>query len=305
MTPAIEFVNVEKSYTTRNRGRVSVLRNLNLEVPVGSVYGFLGPNGAGKTSAIRCLLGLTFVDTGACRIFDHPVPVGLVSVVHRIGALVETPGISNDATPWQTLRLLAALSRVDQKRIPSVLEEVDLLDRAHDPVGGFSLGMRQRLGVGITILKDPELLILDEPANGLDPAGIRDMRELIKRLAAQGRTIFLSSHQLAEVQVLCDHMAVLQNGTIVAAGNTQALLAEHSRPETVVRVKPLAEAEAVLAAEGISFRAENDTLVVHTPPQGSSVIVRLLVDHGLVPEEVRAQDVQLEDIFFKLTEEGG
>ena len=180
-------------YRGRRGARVAAVDGLDLSVPAGGVFGFLGPNGAGKTTTIRCLLGLVRPTDGRCRLFDVDVRRSLPTVIHRVGALVEMPGLPGGMSGRDALLVLAAIDGLSRRQVDAVIEQVGLADRIDRLVGGYSLGMRQRLGLAIALLRDPEVLILDEPANGLDPAGIRDIRELIRRLGDEGRTVFLSA----------------------------------------------------------------------------------------------------------------
>jgi ABC-2 type transport system ATP-binding protein len=195
----IEIEGLRKEYRRFRGGTTVAVDGLHLEVPEGGVFGFLGPNGSGKTTTIRCLLGLVRPSAGAMRLLGEPTPGHLERVVTRIGSIVETPALFPTMTGRENLRLLGALHGIGQARVEDVLGQVGLADRGDDKVRKYSLGMRQRLGLAAALLHDPALLVLDEPANGLDPAGIREIRELLRGLAAEGRTVFVSSHLLAEV----------------------------------------------------------------------------------------------------------
>ena len=183
----------------RRAPKVAV-HGLDLSVPEGGVFGFLGPNGSGKTTTIRCLLGLVSATAGHAAVLGQPSPRGLSTVMPRIGAIVETPALFPTMTARENLELLGAIDRIGRHRVDHSLATVGLADRADEKVHKYSLGMRQRLGLAAALLKDPALLVLDEPVNGLDPAGIREIRELLRRLGAEGRTVFLSSHLLSEVE---------------------------------------------------------------------------------------------------------
>jgi len=231
---------VSKTYrrTYRRRGKTSLraLDGLDLVVDSGGVHGFLGPNGSGKTTTIRALLGLIRVDAGELTLFDRPVPSALPQVIGAVGALVETPLFFPNFSGQLNLRLLAQTAGVPPSRVEEVLEVVELRERADERFKGYSLGMKQRLGIAAALLKAPRLLVLDEPSNGLDPAGIRDVRELIRRLGHDGRTtVFLSSHLLAEVEQICDRVSILAHGRCVASGPVSAVLAGRSLGEVRVR----------------------------------------------------------------------
>ncbi len=200
---------------SRRFGQREALRSLSFSVREGEIYGFLGPNGAGKTTAIRCILGLIKADAGSVSIFgDH----GPVSRLTGVGAMVETPAFHGFMTGHENLALSAAYAALEESVIPPALEAVGLADRAHEAVDGYSLGMRQRLGLARAIMGSPRLLILDEPTNGMDPRGMKDVRDLLVRLAAQGTSILVSSHLLAEVQQFCTRVGILDHGVLVHEG---------------------------------------------------------------------------------------
>jgi ABC-2 type transport system ATP-binding protein len=199
------------------------------------------------------------------------------------------------------MRILATGAGIGPKAVDDVLERVGLADRADDLVRGYSLGMRQRLGLGVALLKDPELLVLDEPANGLDPAGIREIRELIRRLGAEGRTVFLSSHLLGEVEQVCDHVAILARGRTIAAGPIAEVLAAAKPSTLVVRVADLAGGARTLAAAGMAAHVDGDRLLVDVSPDRAEGVTRALVADGHYPSELRPLETSLEDAFFALT----
>ena len=255
-TAVIEVDALHKSYRRRRGGRVRALDGLDLSVRAGGVFGFLGPNGSGKTTTIRCLLGLARPTAGRCRLLGAESPHGLPDVIGRIGALVEEPGVNPGLSGRQTLTVLATTAGIGRHAVDATLERVGLAERADDLVRGYSLGMRQRLGIGIALLKDPELLVLDEPANGLDPAGIREVRQLVRQLADEGRTVFLSSHLLSEVEQVCDEVAIVAGGRTVAHGSVADVLAS-TRPAAMwVKVTDLAAAADTLRRAGITRRAQ-------------------------------------------------
>src|SRR4051812_21694015 len=237
--PAVQLTAVSKTYRRRGRPPQKAIDDLDLLVESGGVHGFLGPNGSGKTTTIRVLLGLVSADSGGgeIRLLDQPVPQGLPDVIGGVGALVETPLFFPGFSGRLNLRLLAEAAGVPRSRVEECLEIVDLTERADDRFKGYSLGMKQRLGIAAALLKSPRLLILDEPSNGLDPAGIRDVRELIRRLGNDGgTTVLLSSHLLAEIQQVCDHVTILAKGRCVASGPVGDVLASRSADYVRVRV---------------------------------------------------------------------
>jgi ABC-type multidrug transport system ATPase subunit len=230
----IEVDGLRKEYRRLRRGRTVALDGLDLDVPEGGVFGFLGPNGAGKTTTIRCLLGLVRPSHGQMRMLGSDVPRGLGATIGRVGSIVEQPALFPRFSGRRNLEILARLQGVGASTITAVLERVGLEERQRDLVRTYSLGMKQRLGIAAALMKDPALLILDEPANGLDPAGIVEVRELVRTLGAEGRTVFVSSHILTEVQQTADRVAILARGRCVKAGPVAEVLsggrrAHHAR----------------------------------------------------------------------------
>ena len=299
----IEVEGLHKEYRRRRGGRVRALDGLELTVPAGGVFGFLGPNGSGKTTTIRCLLGLARPTAGRCSILSAESPAGLPEVIGRVGALVETPGLNPGISGRQTLTILATGAGIGRARVDTVLEQVDLADRGDDLVRAYSLGMRQRLGLAIALLKDPEVLVLDEPANGLDPAGIREVRELVRRLGSEGRTVFLSSHLLGEVEQVCDRVAIVARGRTVASGSVAEVLSA-ARPAAMwVKVTDLSGGADTLGRAGLPAHADGDRLRVDVPPDRAEAITRALVADGHYPSELRPVETSLEDAFFALTDE--
>jgi ABC-2 type transport system ATP-binding protein len=303
VTAVIEVEALHKSYHRRRGGRVRALDGLELFVRAGGVFGFLGPNGSGKTTTIRCLLGLARANSGRCRVLGATSPAGLPDVIDRIGALVEYPGVNPGLSARQTLMVLATTAGIDHRSVESTLEQVGLAERADDLVRGYSLGMRQRLGLAIALLKDPELLVLDEPANGLDPAGIREVRELLQRLGAEGRTVFLSSHLLGEVEQVCDQVAIVAGGRTVTQGSVAEVLAS-TRPAAMwVKVADLAGGARTLQRAGLPAQADGDRIRVDVVADNAEWITRALVGDGHYPTELRPVETSLEDAFFALTNE--
>jgi len=298
--PVVEIVALRKEY--RRRGRRSVgVDGLDLVVPAGGVFGFLGPNGSGKTTTIRCLLGLVRPTSGRCRVLGADARTGLASVIGRIGAVVETPALFPGFSGRRNLELLGRIHGSGPRAVGTVLERVGLGDRGDDLVKTYSLGMRQRLGLGAALLKDPELLILDEPANGLDPAGIKEVRELLLSLGAEGRTVFVSSHILSEVQQACDSVAILSQGRLVAAGQVGEVLASGRPPGLLVGLDDLGAGAAVLAAAGWPVEQLPGRLRVGVAPEHAARVTQALAAHELWVTELRPEEVSLEDLFLELT----
>ena len=241
-TIILQIDNLSKAF-----GSVTAVDSANLRVQQGEVFGFLGPNGAGKTTTIGMVLGLIHPSAGSIRLFDQPVTPGSNSALKKVGSLIGAPSLVPYLSAKENLRLVARLhASVDDGRIDEVLTLVGLTEAANRKVKGFSTGMKQRLGLGMALLHRPALIILDEPTNGLDPAGMREVRTLIRQLADDGITIFLSSHLLHEVEQVCDRIAVINKGQIVAQGAVADLL--NQQGQTVrLKVTDPAQAEKLLA----------------------------------------------------------
>jgi ABC-2 type transport system ATP-binding protein len=308
MASVIEVAGLRKEYKHVRRPATVAVDSVDFEVAEGGVFGFLGPNGSGKTTTIRCLLGLCSVTSGRCRILGAETPQRLASVIGRIGAIVETPTLYPHFSGRKNLSLLGAIQGIGTREVTAVLERVGLADRGDDKTKTYSLGMRQRLGLAAALLKDPELLILDEPANGLDPAGMVEMRHLLRSLADEGRTVFVSSHLLAEVQLMCDRVAILSRGRCVANGPVQQVLSAGDRSRVIIRLdtpEARPRAEAALVAAG--FRTvpvdgdDRTTIVVQAEPTAGSHLNRILGSAGVWAAELRAQQINLEDVFLELT----
>ncbi len=300
MGDVIEIDGLRKAYR-RRRGRVRALDGLDLSVRAGGVFGFLGPNGSGKTTTIRCLLGLARPSGGRCLVFGAKSPGELPSVVGRVGSLVEAPGVNPGVSGRDALMVLATTAGIGRRTVETTLERVGLGERADDLVRGYSLGMRQRLGIAIALLKDPELLILDEPANGLDPAGIREVRELVRRLADEGRTVFLSSHLLSEIEQVCDEVAIVSAGRTVTQGSVSDVLAR-ARPAALwVKVTDLVGATDALRRAGLPAESDGDRIRVGVVAERAEGVTRALVAAGHFPSELRPIETTLEDAFFALT----
>lgn len=297
----IEVEGLRKEYRRFRKGRTVALDGLDLTVPEGGVFGFLGPNGAGKTTTIRCLLGLIAPSSGTCRILGATPPRELPAAISKVGAIVETPTMFPGFSGRRNLELLGATYGIGRKAVDDVLEKVGLSERGGDRVKTYSLGMKQRLGIGAALLKDPELLILDEPANGLDPAGIKEVRELVRLLGAEGRTVFVSSHILPEVKQMCDRVAILARGRRVASGPVEEVLTRDRAAGLLVRVDDRSRAIDVLRDAGIAATSKEDTLSVDVPAAQGAQVTRALAEQGIYLSEMRSEEVNLETVFLKLT----
>ena len=296
----IEIEGLRKEYRGK-RGRTTAIGGLDLSVPEGGVFGFLGPNGSGKTTTIRCLLGLVRPSAGTCRILGADAQRDLHRVIGRIGSIVESPALFPTLSGRRNLSLLARIDGIRPRAVDAALERVGLGERADDLVKGYSLGMRQRLAIGLALLKDPALVVLDEPANGLDPAGIVEVRELMRGLAREGRTVFVSSHLLSEVQQTCDRVAILARGRAVASGPVHEVLSAGRGARMLVRVGDLPRGMDALCAAGIPAAIRGDAIRVALEPSDAPRVTRVLADAGLYLSELRPDDADLETVFLELT----
>ncbi|MBD3778654.1 MULTISPECIES: ABC transporter ATP-binding protein [unclassified Cellulomonas] len=298
-TTAVSTRGLRKTYRHRGR-RVVAVGGLDLDVPLGGVHGFLGPNGAGKTTTIRMLLGLVRPDAGSVHVLDRPVPAALPDVVRRVGAIVESPRFFPAFSGRRNLELLAAAIGTPPARVDRVLADVGLADRAGSPFRTYSLGMKQRLAIAATLLKDPELVIFDEPTNGLDPAGIREVRQTMRSLADAGRTVLVSSHILAEVQQVADTVSIVTQGRLVASGRVEDLVAGAGTQEARVGVEEPERAAAVLSARGWSVRPDGAGALV-VGGAAPAEITRALAEQGLFLHELVPARADLEQVFLALT----
>ncbi|MER7444931.1 ABC transporter ATP-binding protein [Micromonospora avicenniae] len=303
MSAVIEIEGLRKTFNSVRHGRQVAVDGFDLTVGAGEVHGFLGPNGSGKTTTLRALLGLVRADEGRMSVLGAPSPTHLTKVAGRVGAIVESPQFFGNFTGYRTLRLLALAGGVPVSRVDEALEQVGLHDRGDERVKGYSLGMRQRLAVASALLKNPELLILDEPANGLDPAGIREMRDLTRSLADAGVTVLISSHILAEIQLICDHVTIISRGRRVASGRVDEVLAGFDRHEFLVRVAEPERAAELLRAGDLPVDVYSDHLVVGQVDDPTR-ISRLLGEQGLWVRELTSLRPDLESVFLELTGDG-
>lgn len=297
---AIRIQNLSKTYG-RGRTAVEALKNLNLEIAAGQVYGFLGPNGAGKTTTIRVLMDLIRPTQGSVSLFEHD-PRRNPEILKRVGAIVESPAFYDHLTGRDNLIVLADTANDRQpKRIEALLEQVGLSDKARRRTGTYSTGMKQRLALAAALLNDPDLLILDEPTSGLDPAGITEMRQFIRSLVDDdGKTVFLSSHILHEVEQVCDQVAIIDRGECVGVGRVSELLGEDSGTIRL-QVKPLDQAAAVLSGSW-DVEVEGDWLSVKAQPDIAPTIIELLVALEIGVFQVVAKHQSLEEYFMMVTE---
>jgi ABC-2 type transport system ATP-binding protein len=291
-----------RDLTKRYGPRILAVDRVSLTLRRGEVYGFLGPNGAGKTTTLRMLLGLIRPTSGTVSVLGRQ-PGDPESLV-RVGALVESPAFYPYLSGRDNLRVISRYAGVSKERIEAVLELVELTDRAHDEFAMYSLGMKQRLGVAAAVLKDPELLILDEPTNGFDPAGMADMRDLIRSLGSGERTVLLSSHLLGEVEQICDRVGVISGGSLIAEGTVEEL---RGGAALMVAAKPLDRArervEQLLGTDRVEVL--DGTLRLDTNPTSAGRINRELVKADVEVTELRRIERTLEEAFLEMTNQKG
>lgn len=297
MNAVIEVEGLRKEYR-RLRGKPRVaLDGLDLSVPEGGVFGFLGPNGSGKTTTIRCLLGLVRPTGGHASVLGASVPTGLPDVISQIGSIVETPTLFPTMTGRRNLSLLGRLDGHGPRAVDAVLHRVGLAERADDLVKTYSLGMKQRLGLAAALLKDPALLILDEPANGLDPEGMKWLRGFLRAQAAKGRTVLISSHVLAEIEQTVDHVLIISKGKLLAQGPIAQLAAGAA---AVVRVRsPQAQRlEDLLLQKGAGVNRLETALAIRGP--SSAEVGELAHANDIVLHELFTEQPSLEDLFLQI-----
>jgi len=299
--PVVRTLELSKRFK-----KVYAVKDAGLEAYAGDVFGLLGPNGAGKTTIIRMMLGLLAPSAGSVEVFGFSPTKQRAEVLKRVSAIVEAPALYPSLTGRDNLKTMAMVAGVNNPaKLDEVIEKMGLAARAKDRFGTYSLGMKQRLCIAAALLTDPQLIILDEPTNGLDPAGMAEIRQLIKELASQGRTVFLSSHLLNEVQQVCNRVAVIQKGEIIAQGLVEELLAG----KTSLRIKVLPDdwekAKRILQSQGWAdrFHSEEDFLIVDAPASEGVAINRALATQGVFAGEIYARSQTLEEYYLELTGE--
>jgi len=276
--------------------------HLDLQVDRSELFGFLGPNGAGKTTTIRMALGLIAPTNGSVEILGMEVRHNRSKVLPRVGALVESPALYGYLSGRNNLRAFGdLLGGVPAKRIDEVLEIVSLTGRDKDKVKTYSMGMKQRLGLAVALLNNPDLLILDEPANGLDPAGIVEMRDLLRALAAEGKTVFVSSHVLSEVQQICNRVAIINHGKLIRLAPVHELIDSPGEFEIKVDAPDALVAALRLQPWGQEARVEHGLVITRAPEGRGRDLIAFLVQNGHQPDSVAERQRDLEDIFLSLT----
>jgi len=307
MDAAIHTEGLTKRFGTR-----TAVDRLDLHVQTGCVFGFLGPNGAGKTTTIGMLLGLVKPSAGRATVLGHDIARAPEQALAGVGAMIEAPAFYPYLSGRDNLRVLARAGGVAAARVEAALDVVELADRAGDKFRVYSQGMRQRLGIAAALLHDPQLIMLDEPTNGLDPAGQLEIRELIRTLARSGRTIFVSSHQLHEAEQMCEQVAILKDGRVVIDGAVADLLRRGRGLLVRVAGEPathsidtvqVAAAAALLRGEAWAAGVETrgDTLLVDAPAERAAEITMLLAAHAISVAEIRPNERRLEDFFLEVT----
>jgi ABC-2 type transport system ATP-binding protein len=298
---------VEVHGLTKRFGSRTAVDNVDLLVPRGSAFGYLGPNGAGKTTLIRVLLGLTAADSGTMSLLGIPVPARRRDALARVGAIVDEPRFHGHLTGRENLKILAAARGGDAgQQIAPALERTRLAQRADDKVCAYSMGMRQRLGLAACLLGDPQLLILDEPMNGLDPAGIHEMRDMIRALAEEGRTVMLSSHLLDEVERTCDQVAIVDHGKVIRQGPIEELTAGAGAAVEVQCSDPAAAARVLgqsATVSRITLTEDGLTVTLAAGParEQAAQVNRCLVEAGICVYGLRRTHARLEDWFLSVT----
>lgn len=296
---AISTRGLRKTYRSLKGTQVAVA-GLDLDVPYGGVHGFLGPNGSGKTTTIRMLLGLIRSDSGSMHLLGNKVPQHLPDVISRVGAIVEQPKFFPNFTAKKNLQLLAAAIGAPERAVGQVLGDVGLTDRAKSPYRTYSLGMKQRLAIAATLLKDPDLLIFDEPTNGLDPAGIREIRQTMRGLADSGKTVLVSSHILAEVEQVADTVSIIGRGRLLAHGAVKDLVGKDAGMSVQVGVADINSAHRILVEAGHTVRFDGRLLTVGGV-QDPAEVTKRLAHHNLFVNELIPFHANLESIFLELT----
>ncbi|CAI9399441.1 ABC transporter ATP-binding protein [Nocardioides sp. T2.26MG-1] len=293
----VQTEGLTKRYGSGDRTRLAV-DGVSMTVRRGEVYGFLGPNGAGKTTTLRMMLGLVRPTAGRATVLGRPA--GRPEVTARVGSLVEGPGFYPFLSGRDNLRVMAHYRGLPEREVEAALDRVSLADRGDDRFRSYSLGMKQRLGVASALMGDPELIVLDEPTNGLDPAGMADMRALVVRLARGGQTVLLSSHLLAEVQEICDRIGVINQGRLVRESTVADL---RGAAQLRLRATPADRAVAIAmrVAGDDAVHLLDDRIMLDLPASAAPGLVRELVTAGVDVHEVGAAERTLEEVFFEMT----
>ncbi|PSL40481.1 ABC-2 type transport system ATP-binding protein [Planomicrobium soli] len=292
--PIVRLQNLSKTI-----GNKKIIKNLNLDLYPGQITGFLGPNGAGKTTTIRMMVGLMQPTSGDVLIDGQSIKTNFEESIQKVGVIVENPELYKYMSGYKNLLHFSRMHKgIPKQRINEVVRQVGMENRIHEKVGSYSLGMRQRLGLAQALLHKPQFLILDEPTNGLDPAGIREFRQYLQKVASEnGVAVFVSSHLLSEIELLCDRIAVIQNGELIDIKNVNEL--HHS--QYYIQAEPLELAEEVLAGIGFSLARQDKGLVIDTEEQHIPGAIQMLVSAGVKIYAVQPYRATLEDQFLEMT----
>lgn len=287
---------------TKRFGKLEAVKNLDLEIYRGEVFGFLGPNGAGKSTTVGMILGLVTPTSGSLELFGQKLDKHSWSVLRRVGAIIEEPAFYPYLSGRNNLEALArAIGNIPAARITEVLERVNLADRANDRYSHYSMGMKQRLGIASTLLRDPELIILDEPTSGLDPAGTKEVRDLIPQLAQEHRAVFLCSHLLHEVELVCDRVAIIKEGVMITSAPVHELLTKGQ----LLRIRVNNPGQAASILEKVSWvnsvKIEDEYVIVDVPRESASEVNKALAENGIYASELVSSHVSLESVFLELT----
>jgi ABC-2 type transport system ATP-binding protein len=290
---------------TKYFGKLLAVKDLSLELRRGEVLGFLGPNGAGKSTTVGMILGLVAPTAGRIELFGEKLEGHQWSALRRVGAIIEEPAFYPYLSGRDNLEVLArAIGGIKKTKIDEVLERVNLLERRGDKYSHYSLGMKQRLGIASTLLRDPELIILDEPTSGLDPAGMKEVRDLIPQLAHENSAVFLCSHLLYEVELVCDRVTIIKQGSVIASAPVRELLNAGQLLQVKVDDQVRTQASAILKELDwiTSVKAENEYLIIEAPTDSASLVNRVLAEHDIFASEIVIRNVSLESVFLQLTD---
>jgi ABC-2 type transport system ATP-binding protein len=296
--PAISVTDLTKKYSERN-----ALSHANFEVPLGTVCGFVGPNGSGKTTTIRMLLGLISPTGGTGTVLGEPIQHP-ERYLDRVGAMIEGPAFYPALSGSENLRVLATLGGFPQERVGQLLERVGLADRGQSKYKTYSLGMKQRLGIAAALLPNPQLLILDEPTNGLDPSGIQEIRDLLRSLAHEGTTVFVSSHLLSEIEAISDSLVMLREGEVIFAGKTKDLLIKQL-PVIIAKSGNVADLQTLLKIavdSGHEATIRDEAVHIIAPGEWAQVLNKAAFDAGITLAQLAPIRPSLEETFFEMTE---
>ncbi len=300
MENILEIKNLSKYF-----GKSKVVDSINLTIKEGEIFGFLGPNGAGKTTTIKMILGLLSIDEGEIKVNGYDVKKEFEKAMENASGIVENPDMYGYMTGRDNLKLYARLRGVKNERIDEVISLVDMKEAANMKVSKYSLGMKQRMGLALTLLNSPKLLILDEPTNGLDPAGIKHLRDILKEISRKDKVaVFVSSHILTEMELMCDKVAVINKGKIVKIEEIGKEKQDEESEETVISVQQLQDAEKILKANNYETKIVDDKIVVKIAHDKVSAVIKLLAKNDIDVYSAVPKEKTLEDIFFDATEGG-